>query len=294
MSCVFVTGATGFIGKRLTHLLLQEGHTVYALCRDQKIKLEAHPNLHIVYGDLENLQTLDKMPKTIEVAYYLVHSMTKKIKDLKEKEKQIAENFALLMKQAQCKQIIYLGGILAPHTKLSTHLQARKIVEDVLKNTSAHLTVFRSSIILGSGGASFEIIKNLVEKLPVMIAPCWVKNLCQPIAIKDVLFYLKSALLNPAVYGEILDIGGPNICSFKELLLSYARFKRVKRYILVVPFLTPKISSYWLVFMSSVKYALCSYLVESLTSNSVCLNKQIDLKIPHQCLSLEKALDMSS
>lgn len=293
MSKVFVTGATGFIGKRLTHILLEEGHTVYALCRIQGTSVGSlqHENLHIVYGDLEDPKKIKGLPDEIDVAYYLVHSMAKKIKDLKEKEGSTAENFASLMDQHQCKQIIYLGGILDPSSKLSSHMQSRKMVEEILKKASSHITVLRSSIIIGAGSASFEIIRDLVEKLPFMVAPRWVKTKCQPIAIADVLFYLKSALLNPSLYGGTFDIGGPDIFSFKDVLLRYAKFRKLKRYILDIPILTPKLSSYWLVFITSVPYSLCSYLVESMKSNSICLNKDIEKKLPHKCVNFEEALE---
>ncbi|MBS0628060.1 MAG: NAD(P)H-binding protein, partial [Verrucomicrobia bacterium] len=278
MSRVFVTGATGFIGKRLIGVLLKEGHIVYALSRIQGRKLGSlsHPNLHIVYGDLEESKKITDLPNQIDAAYYLVHSMAKKIKDLKEKEGQVAENFVALMNHVGCKQVIYLGGIISLNGKLSAHLESRKMVEEVLKKGTANLTIFRSSIIIGSGGASFEIIRDLVEKLPFMIAPRWVKSLCQPIAVSDVLFYLKEALLNSSLYGQTFDIGGPDICTFQEILLRYAKFRNLKRYILDVPFLTPKLSSYWLLLMTTVRYSLCSYLVESMKSNSICLNKDID------------------
>lgn len=292
MSKVFVTGATGFIGKRLIPLLLEEGHTVYALCRIRGTKVGSlnHENLHIIYGDLDDLDHLDKIPAEIDVSYYLVHSMAKKIKDLKEKESTVAKNFVFLMNQLKCQQIIYLGGIIDPHVKLSEHLESRKMVEEVLKTALSKLTIFRSSIIIGAGSASFEIIRDLVEKLPFMIAPRWVKTHCQPIGIVDVLFYLKAALLNDNLYGKTLDIGGPDVYTFKEVLLEYAKFRNLKRYILDVPFLTPKLSSYWLVFITSIPYSLCSYLVESMKANSVCLNKEIHTLIPHTCMSFRDAL----
>src|SRR5690606_30189154 len=153
-------------------------------------------------------------PQEIDAAYYLVHSMAKKLKDLEKKEVQVAQNFVDLVDRAKCQQIIYLGGIIEPNAKLSPHLLSRKAVEEVLHEAKASTTVLRSSIIIGSGSASFEIIRDLVEKLPLMIGPRWIKTLCQPIAITDVLFYLKGALLNPALYDETFDIGGPEVMSF--------------------------------------------------------------------------------
>lgn len=293
MGRVFVTGATGFIGKRLIGELLQEGHTVYALCRMHGVSVGSlsHPRLRLIYGDLEEPEKMDPLPKEIDAAYYLVHSMAKKLADLGEKERRVAENFVAFLNQTECKQILYLAGIIQPNRQLSAHLASRKAVEEVLKKAKAKVTVLRTSIIIGSGSASFEIIRDLVEKLPFMIAPRWVKSLCQPISISDVLFYLKGALLNPAFYGETFDIGGPEAMSFRDVLLRYAHFRKLKRYIFDVPFLTTKLSSYWLVFVTSVPFSLCSYLIESMKSDSVCVDSRVQKVLPHACAPLEEALE---
>lgn len=295
MSRILVTGATGFIGKRLVRDLLKEGHHVFALCRIRGTQVGSFsdPNLHILYGDLEEPEKMDPIPSQIDVAYYLVHSMAKSLKDLQQKEMQVAQNFVDLVNQTQCQQIIYLGGIIQPNANLSPHLVSRKAVEDVLKKAQAATTVLRSSIIIGSGSASFEIIRDLVEKLPIMIGPHWIKSLCQPIAISDVLFYLKKAKLNPALYNEIFDIGGPEVMTFKHVLLRYAKFRKLKRYIFDIPFLTPRLSSYWLVFVTSVRFSLCSYLVESMKCNSICLKNNIQNLLPHECISFEQALELA-
>lgn len=293
MSRIFVTGSTGFIGKRLIFELLEEGHTVFALCRIQGMKIGSisHPNLHIIYGDLEDPEKIGKVPDELDVAYYLVHSMAKKIKDLEKKETEVAQNFVNLLNPTKCQQIIYLGGIIQEGVPLSPHLLSRKAVEEVLKKAKAQVTILRSSIIIGAGSASFEIIRDLVEKLPVMIGPRWIKSLCQPIAIADVLFYLKNAQLNQNLYNQTLDIGGPEVMTFKEVLVRYARFRKLKRLIIDVPFLTPRLSSYWLVFVSSVRFSLCSYLVESMKCSSICGKKTIQNVLSHRCISFEEALE---
>lgn len=293
MSRILVTGATGFIGKRLVAELLEQGHTVYTLCRVRGIKNTAlsHPNLEILYGDLEEPQKMDRLPAKIDAAYYLIHSMAKKIKDLEEKEREIAQHFVDLLNQTECQQIVYLGGIIQPNVELSPHLLSRKAVEGILKKAKAATTILRASIIIGSGSASFEIIRDLVEKLPFMVAPRWVKSHCQPIAISDILFYLKNAVLNPQLYNQTFDIGGPEVMSFKDVLLRYAKFRKLKRYIFEVPFLTTKLSSYWLVLVTSVRFSLCSYLVESMKCDSVCLNTKIQDLLPHDCIPFEQALE---
>lgn len=293
MSHILVTGATGFIGQRLIAALLEEGHTIYALCRIHGTKIPSmnHPQLHLIYGDLEDTDKCLHFPNEIDVAYYLIHSMAKKVNDLESKEREVSERFVSLINQTNCKQIIYLGGIIEPNVKLSPHLTSRKNVEEVLKQAKAAITVLRASIIIGSRGASFAIIRDLVEKLPFMVAPRWVRSLCQPIAISDVIFYLKRAVLNKDLFNGTFDIGGPEVLSFKELLLRYAKYRNLRRYILDIPILTPKLSSYWLVFVTSVRFSLCSYLVESMKTNSVCQEKRIHDLIPHECLKFEKALE---
>jgi len=293
MSKILVTGAKGFIGKRLIAELLLQGHTVYALCRVRGTKLGSlsHENLHLVYGDLDDPEKMDPWPEDIDAAYYLVHSMAKKINDLKQQEQEVAESFVKLINRTKCKQVIYLSGIIEPTAELSDHLLSRQNVEHILKLAKPSLTVLRASIIIGSGSASFEIIRDLVEKLPVMIAPRWVKSLAQPIAIADVLFYLSNALLNPDLYDGTFDIGGPEAISFRDVMLRYAKFRDLKRYIFDVPVLTPRLSSYWLVFVTSVRFSLCSYLVESMKYNSICQNAKIHTVLPHKCLTFEEALE---
>ncbi|MBS0655384.1 MAG: NAD(P)H-binding protein, partial [Verrucomicrobia bacterium] len=185
MSKVFVTGATGFIGKNLIFQLLEEGHEVYALCRIRGTQIATfrHPHLYTIYGDLQDLEKMDPLPTDIDAAYYLVHSMAEKLPNLLENEEKTAKNFIKLANRTACRQIIYLGGIIDEGSQLSAHLLSRRHVEEVLKTGKCPLTVLRASIIIGAGSASFEIIRDLVEKLPIMIAPKWVKTLCQPIAV---------------------------------------------------------------------------------------------------------------
>lgn len=295
MAKVLVTGATGFVGKRLIISLLDLGHEVYALCRihGTKVFADERSNFHYIWGDLRNPETLKAFPKDLDVAYYLVHSMSEMVKDLPHTEVEIAENFIKGIKKTQTKQIIYLGGIINDEKKLSPHLKSRLLVEANLKNSSISTTILRASIIIGSGSASFEIIRDLCEKLPFMIAPKWLNSPCQPIAIQDVLFYLSAVLLNKECYHKIFDIGGPEVLTFKELLLKYSDFRNLKRIVIDVPVLTPRLSSLWLVFITSVRFSLCFYLVESIKSTSIVLLNEIQTIIPHQCLTFNKALSLA-
>ncbi|MES2503503.1 MAG: SDR family oxidoreductase [Myxococcota bacterium] len=293
MAKILVTGATGFIGKRLIVQLLELGHQVYGLSRIRGVPILAtdNPNLHTLYGDLSKKDGKLEVPDDIEAAYYLVHSMAHDVKNLGDHEEKVAKRFLKALEGTACQQIIYLSGITSDSIKRSEHLASRRNVEKVLQTGPVPVTVLRSSIIIGAGSASFEIIRDLTEKLPVMLAPKWVRSLCQPIAIVDVIFYLSNILFKPEAYAQTFDIGGPTVMSFKEVLLRYAKFRNLTRLIVNVPLLTPRLSSYWLVLITSVRYSICSYLVDSMKYDSVCRNHQIQNILPHDCLAFEEALE---
>lgn len=295
MKKILITGANGFVGKRLVVDLLNQGYEIYALCRIKgaKIFAEERLNLHYIWGDLRNSDTLGKLPKDIEAAYYLVHSMSDIVGNLVDTEMQIVEQFLKGLKDSHIKQIVYLGGIINDEKSLSPHLRSRLLVEEALKKSGIPYTVLRASIIIGAGSASFEIIRDLCEKLPIMIAPKWINSLCQPIAIGDVLFYLSAVLLNQKCMNKTFDIGGPDVFTFKDLMLNYSAFRKLKRWIINVPVLTPRLSSYWLVFITSVRYSLCSYLVESMKTNTVVQKDKIKKIIPHNCLTYSQALELA-
>lgn len=295
MAKILVTGSNGFIGRRLTAQLLNQGHDVYALVRIKGTGVGIHdnPHLHLIFGDLRDPKAMEPFPQDIQAAYYLVHSMGDAVQNLREFEERIARNFISAAEKTECKQIIFLSGIIEDESTLSPHLHSRLVVEKTLQGSTIPCTTLRASIIIGSGSASFEIIRDLVEKLPVMVAPKWVKSYCQPISIQDVLFYLLGVLLNPTCYSHTYDIGGPEAISFGDVLLRYARFRKLRRWILNVPLLTPKLSSYWLVFITSVRFSICSYLVESMKQHTRKLNDAIDMDLPHRCLTYEESLELA-
>jgi uncharacterized protein YbjT (DUF2867 family) len=274
---VLLTGSTGYIGKRLLQHLLEQGHEVVCLVRNLERLMSADQNMEGVVGieaDLlkpvpESLYSLD-----IDVAFFLIHSMSTSIGEFMEEEARSAGNFAHFVSKTSCKQIIYLSGI-SNSKKLSRHLQSRRNVEDILRNSGKHLSVLRAGIIVGSGSASFEIIRDLMEKMPVIVAPMWVKTLCQPVAIGNVIKYLTGCMLNPATYDDTFDIGGAEILSYKEMLLQYAEVRGLKRHIGVVPFINPRISSYWLYFVTSTSYYLAVNLVDSMKVEVVCKDTRL-------------------
>ncbi|WP_295793245.1 SDR family oxidoreductase [Mucilaginibacter sp.] len=291
---ILLAGANGYIGTRLIPVLLEKGHDLICLVRDKR---RFHENsdysthVTLLTGDLLNPETIEDFPADIDAAYYLVHSMTGN-KDFAELEATSAHNFIEQLDKTDCKQTIFLSGI-TNDSHLSTHLKSRRHVEDVLKEGKSALTVLRASIIIGSGSSSFEIIRDLTEKLPLMTVPRWVNTKCQPIAIRDVLGYLESVLLNQKAYNRTFDIGGPDILTFKKMMLGYAEVRKLKRYIITIPFLSPKISSYWLYFVTSVSYSLAQSLVDSMKNETIVKDNSINEVAQRKCLTYKEALELA-
>lgn len=263
---ILVTGATGYIGKRLIPLLLNDGHTIICPVRDKKRAENYYRDqkrIHLIEADFLNSESLNDIPKDIDVAYYLIHSMSNSAKEFHVLEEKCANNFKRLAKTTSLKQVIYLSGI-TNDTKLSKHLLSRKNVENTLNCGDYALTTFKAGIIVGSGSSSFEIIRDLVEKLPAMIAPKWLNTKTQPLAVRDVLSFLHRALNKKELFNTSYDIYGPEILTYKEMLLQFADVRKLKRWIFTVPVMTPKLSSYWLYFVTSTSYKLAASLVNSM------------------------------
>lgn len=269
---ILLTGATGYIAQRLLPVLLANGYEVICCVRDRiRFNVDRYKSsaLNVIEADFLNKETLKSIPGDIDAAYYLIHSMSASKGDFEALEKISAENFRDTMQQTSARQVIYLSGIVN-EDRLSKHLSSRKNVEDVLAGGSYALTTLRAGIIIGSGSASFEIIRDLVEKLPVMIAPRWLNTLSQPIAIRNVIEFLSGVLLNESTYNSSYDIGGPDILTYKQMLLGFAKVRKLKRVIGIVPVMTPKLSSYWLYFITSTSYRLAQNLVDSMKVQVIC------------------------
>jgi uncharacterized protein YbjT (DUF2867 family) len=234
-------------------------------------------------------ETLSAIPNEIDIAYYLIHSMSGGAKNYDELEYASAMNFVDRMNRTRVKQVIYLSGIVN-ETILSKHLASRKAVEDVLKTGLFAITTLRAGIIVGSGSASFEIIRDLVNKLPVMITPKWLNTKCQPIAIADVLEFLIKSLNRPETFDQNFDIGGPDILTYKEMLLGFAKAAGLKRYIYTIPVMTPKLSSYWLYFVTSTSYKLASALVSSMKVEVICQDNRINALLGIQPMTYKEAV----
>ena len=288
---VLLTGATGYIGKRLLPFLIEKGYTIICCVRDKnKFHVEdgLREKIQVIEVDLTQKETLNTIPNDIDFAYYLVHSMSAS-KNFSELEKQSAINFRDALNKTNVKQVIYLSGIVNSET-LSKHLNSRKNVEIELGKGNYSLTTLRAGIIIGSGSASFEIIRDLVEKLPIMIAPKWLKTKCQPIGISDVIEILIGTLGDARTYNNNYDIAGDEILTYKEMLLEFAQVRGLKRVIWTVPIMTPKLSSYWLYFITSTSYKLAISLVDSMKIEVIAKNDDIKKLLQIKPLSYKECI----
>ncbi len=289
---VLLTGATGYIGQRLLPVLLEQGHEVVCSVRD-KDRFDVTPydqnRTSVIEVNFLHHESLSAIPEDIDIAYYLMHSMSSAKGDFEQLEKLAAENFKNRIQQTSAIQVIYLSGIIN-NDELSKHLSSRKAVEDILSQASFNLTTLRAGIVVGSGSASFEIIRDLVEKLPVMVAPKWLNTRSQPISIRNVLQFLSGVLSKPYSYDKSFDIGGPEVLSYKDMLLRFAKVWKLKRRIYVVPVMTPKLSSYWLYFITSTNYKLAVNLVKSMKIEVIAKENDLGERLGISLLTFEESV----
>ena len=292
---ILLTGANGYIGMRLLPLLLDRKHEVICCVRDKdRLSLNAEMRKKIQIVEIDFLKDPEPyvLPSNIDIGYYLIHSMSSSTKDFDQKEEISARNFNKYAVSSNIKQVIYLSGIVN-EKNLSKHLWSRKNVEETLYQGSYHLTVLRSGIIVGSGSSSFEIIRDLCEKLPIMITPKWVNTKTQPIAIRDVLTFLTGVLDNPDCFDQSFDISGPNIITYKQMLQLYAKMRGIQIYILTLPIMTPKLSSYWLYFVTSTSYKLALNLVDSMTIPVIAKDRRLQEILQITPMTYTKALELA-
>lgn len=289
---ILLTGVTGYVGKRLLPALIEKGHTVVC-CVREKSRLNIRKNMlekvEIIEIDFLKDQNKGVIPSDIDVAYYLIHSMATSSEKFDLLESKAALNFKSELEKTNVKQVIYLSGI-TNEDNLSKHLRSRRKVEEMLASEKYSMTVLRAGIIVGSGSASFEIIRDIVEKLPLIIAPKWILTRTQPISIRDVISYLTGVIQHPRCINQTFDIGGPEILTYKDMMLQYARQRKLKRSIYTTPLISPKISSYWLFFITSVSYKLAISLVESMKTEVVCRNNDLEKILKIQPITYEQAL----
>ncbi|MGL4331805.1 MAG: NAD-dependent epimerase/dehydratase family protein, partial [Bacteroidales bacterium] len=263
---ILLTGVTGYVGGRLLPVLSDKGYEIYCIVSDKQrfpARYKDHSGITVIEGDFLTNKGLDNIPADIDVAYYLIHSMSGSVSHFDEDELISARNFREAVNKTSCKQVIYLSGF--EHGEdLSRHLSSRKNTRIELKEGNYALTVFHAGIVIGSGSASFEIIRDLVEKLPVMGIPPFMKKRCQPIAIRDVLFYLSECVLVDACMNKDFDIGGPDILSYEDMLRRVAYIRKLRRIIFIMPFIRTRLCANWLYFVTSTSYYLALNLSESM------------------------------
>lgn len=309
---ILVAGGSGFIGRRLikslsNRLAQNKLSSPIAEPHDEIICLSRNPEslkgrfdssiVSVVKADVSDYEPLVQLMKDVDIAYYLVHSMEGSSKEwgkFAERDRIAAQNFARATTACNVKRIIYLGGLThATDEQLSEHMKSRKEVGEILKRSTADVTIFRAAVILGQGGGSFQMLQYLVERLPVMVCPKWVLTRCQPIAVDDVVRYLTESAFKDETRAETFDIGGPDVMTYLDMIYSYARMinKRVK--VIVVPFLTPRLSSYWIDLVTPVKASLARPLVDSLVHDATVKDESIRKIIPIKTKSFEDALRAS-
>ncbi len=293
---VLVCGATGYVGGRLVERLLNAGYRVRCLARDPAklsgMSFVSDVRCEIVSGDLSDQASIRSALKNVDASFYLVHSMISAGEEFGKKDLELANNFSQAVRESSCSRIIYLGGLGELGEDLSKHLKSRQEVEAVLRKSGAEVTVFRAAMIIGSGSASFEMLRYLTHRLPLMITPRWVSTLTQPIAIRDVLRYLVSCLRVPETTGKTIDIGGPDVLSHKQMFQIMARKLGLqKRWILPVPVLSPRLSSYWIGWVTPVTPKIARPLAEGLRNKTVCRNDDAQQLMPGPLFTVEQAVE---
>jgi len=292
---VALTGSTGYVGGRLVPLLLAAGYPVRCIAREPR-KLDArhwrdNPNASVVRSDLSDPESLAPLLSGCDAAYYLVHSLESSGKGYAERDRKLAEVFAQAAARAGVVRIIYLGGLGELGAGLSEHLSSRREVEKILGSTGIPVTAFRAAMIIGSGSASFEILRYLVERLPIMITPSWVKTESQPVAIEDVLHWLVRCLSVPETSGRTLEIGGPDVLAYRELMRIMAEELGLPRRIVIpLPVLTPRLSSGWISVVTPVSYRIARPLAEGLRNRVVVTNDQVQRLMPHKAIGARAAI----
>lgn len=274
---VLVAGASGFIGQRLVRALVADGVSVRCLVR-REILLPA--GVQAVSGDLLEPDSLPAALAGVDTVYYLVHSMAAGRYGFEKRDRRAAENFTLAATRAGVRRVIYLGGLGETGPELSEHLRSRMEVGEILQGGGFATTFLRAAVIFGAGGASFEMIRSLVEHLPVMITPRWVDTRCQPIAVGDVIRYLTGCLHEERTAGGTFDIGGPDILTYRKMMKRFAAITGHSLLIISVPVLTPQLSSYWVGLITPVKPSIAMPLIEGLANEVVCRDNRIRELLP--------------
>jgi uncharacterized protein YbjT (DUF2867 family) len=295
---VLVLGATGFIGRRLVNKLLKQKIKTRILVRSRSKAASLFPSdadIEIVHGDVLKGEGLEESLRGIHTAFYLIHSMggrnVGQNTEFAERDKRAAQNFIASSDTVGLKRVIYLGGLGEKGKGLSEHLKSRTEVAEILAAGIAKETFLRAAVIIGAGGASYEMLRYLVERLPVMICPKWIETRIQPIAVKDVIAYLTGCLMNPETAGRTFDICGPDIFTYRGMMEQYAKARGLaKRFIIGVPVLTTQLSAYWVDFVTPVPSGIAHPLIEGMKNEVVCKDSSIDTYVHIDKTSFREAV----
>ena len=290
---ILVTGSSGFIGKKLLNKLTASGYTVTAMSRSKYPDTE---NVKRVQADAFDVDSLVSATEGIETAFYLLHSMEGSKKEWAEfanREKQQAENFLKAATESGVKRIIYLGGLVNEGLELSKHMKSRHDVGKILASGNIPVTELRASVIVGAEGGSYAMLRYLVERLPLMVCPKWVKSQTQPIAVDNVVDYLIGAMKNSETTGKILEIGGPDVMTYEQLMRLYSSILNRNLNVIQIPFLTPRLSSYWIDLVTPVKASLARPLVDSLVHDSVVKDDSAQKLVPVQLAHMTQAIQIA-
>jgi uncharacterized protein YbjT (DUF2867 family) len=302
---ILVSGASGFIGRRLVRrLLLSPCSTNWSIrCMTRNANSlsgyfhDDRGSLEIVQADVQNYPELVKALAGVDIAFYLIHSMegsSKEWKKFAERDRNAAENFAKAVNEAGVSRVIYLGGLTyAPVQELSKHMRSRMEVGEILKKSNAAVTIFRAAVILGRGGGSFQMLQYLVERLPLMVCPKWVLTKCQPIAIDDVIEYLVRSIETNETKSKTFDIGGPEILTYLDMMVQYGKTLKKSIKIIIIPYLTPRLSSYWIDLITPVKASLARPLIDSLKHEAIVKDNSIEDIIPLRLKNFEKSIKIA-
>ena len=302
---ILVSGASGFIGRRLVRrLLLSRGSTNWSIrCMTRNANSlsgyfqDDRGNLEFVQADVQNYPELVKALAGVDIAFYLIHSMegsSKEWKKFAERDRNAAENFAKAVNEAGVSRVIYLGGLTyAPVQELSKHMRSRMEVGEILKKSNAAVTIFRAAVILGQGGGSFQMLQYLVERLPLMVCPKWVLTKCQPIAIDDVVEYLVRSIETNETKSKTFDIGGPEILTYLDMMVQYGKTLKKSIKIIIIPYLTPRLSSYWIDLITPVKASLARPLIDSLRHEAIVKDNSIAHIIPLHLKNFQESIKIA-
>ena len=291
---ILVSGATGFIGSKLIQSLSQKGYTIKGMSRQD---LGNKKQIKYVKADVFNLDELNHAMEGVEIAFYLLHSMegdSKQWQEFASREKTQAQNFLKAATNAGVKRIIYLGGLVNESLDLSPHMKSRKEVGEILASGNIPVTELRASLIIGAQGGSYAMLRYLVERLRVMVCPSWVKSLAQPIAVDNVIDYLIGCMETPETTGKIFDIGGPEKVTYQEMMRQYAAYLNKNLFVIEIPFLTTRLSSYWVDLITPVKASLARPLIDSLVHDTIVKDDSITKLIPIKLKTVREAIDAAT